>query len=169
VAHHRDGAATEDGDGREPPVTLFSGPEYGSYVALMRELRLERKFEEGDYAAWAGSPAGPWTVLLTDGAAAHAGHRAMFGYGPGDQAWSVWLPRLDQLLAMLEDAGRPRIWFDPRPWPAGHALVTWETYITKPGQCWVAMSHEEASPESPTREEAAARLWIAITGRIAHA
>jgi len=135
-------------------MSHFDQPEFQGYVALCRELRLERRFVEGDYAAWTDSPDGPWTVLLTDGAAAHAGHRALSGYGPGGFAYSIWLPRLDQWLAMLEKAGerdavlqvcRHGVDFTVA-WTDGYGIA-------------------EQSGRGATREEAAARLWMAVTGR----
>lgn len=142
---------------------MFEGPEHASYIELCRALGLEREYEEGDYAAWRGGPEESWQVLLIDAVRGHVGHRARLGYGPGGLADSVWLPRLDQWLAMLEDE------------PDGCDVATIrksmrmdeakEHYV---GVIFAATSTNRPDIEPvwvPTREEAAAKLWMAVTGR----
>jgi len=85
---------------------VFEGSEHAPYLALMRKLRLERAWEVGDVFV----DDRPERVL--GGVLFHAevteprfhGQDAPFGEPaePGED--SVWLPRLDQLLDMLEEA-----------------------------------------------------------------
>jgi hypothetical protein len=147
---------------------MFEGPEYESYIKLCRELRLERMFEKGDALAR------PFNVLAEDKVSG-TGLRPVdieWGirvYGPdeqhevGDQAAPpalIWLPRLDQWLAMLEEAGagdwmtflKHGSW----PEPGYQPTITYELRCQN-RQDWSI---------APTREEAAARLWVAVTGRL---
>jgi hypothetical protein len=137
---------------------MFGGPEHESYIGLMKALRLEHEFHFGDW----------YYGISQDIYTNRPGELGMVALnqnprpGPSDPNYFVWLPRLDQWLTLLTEARHPRITFDPRPWPSGHGLVTWETWAEKPGQCWVVMSDRLASPECPTREEACARLWLKV-------
>jgi hypothetical protein len=125
-------------------VTLFSGPEYASYIALCRELRLERDLQEGDWyfhESLRPDQEEGWVLL------AAGDERA--------ESFEVWLPRLDQWLAMLEEAGADCPEFD-RETTTGH-------YVLRRGMPdeW---GHSQYGT-GQTREEAAARLWRAVTGR----
>lgn len=112
---------------------MFDGPEHASYIALCRELRLERELRDGDFVAlpYAGREVHVCGVSVAPGVMEHGG---------------VWLPRLDQWLAMLEAAGADAV-----------ALIS-------SGGSYIVKAHA-AEADGPTREEAAARLWLAVTGR----
>ena len=124
---------------------MFDGPKHTAYIALCRELRLERKFEEGDaYIRSRSQIPNIWHGCFYDGYPM-----------PENSDNATWLPRLDQWLAMLEEAGWREV-----------------TISTEGGSCWVGEksctdSGTDWWPERywPTREEAAARLWCAVTGR----
>jgi len=113
---------------------VFEGPEYASYIALCRGLRLEHRIMAGDCCIWAKGDdrqPGIW-----------------WGMSPEPGLW-IWLPRLDQWLAMLEEAGVQWVSFAPTPqWTAA----------------WTDADAWLKDAEAPTREEAAARLWMAVTG-----
>lgn len=137
---------------------MFEGEEYRSYIQLCRELRLPSVYwRQGDLQwnpranpdAWPGQ-----IVVISDRESAEsasmAGNREV-----------VWLPRLDQWLSMLEEAGVQsiRCMWHGRVAPSDRVrieatridsvmdVVTWDCY-------------------GPTREEAAARLWMSVTGRM---
>src|SRR5215831_3633976 len=86
---------------------MFEGPEYESYIALCRELRLEHIFGQADWAFVEDPESENGGVVTTR--LVHEGERA------GDTV--VWLPRLDQWLAMLEEAGYEFIKLFPRENP----------------------------------------------------
>jgi hypothetical protein len=133
-------------------VSLFDGPEYASYIALCRELRLERTIEPGDWSADFGDvfmeePALQVHVARPPGTASVTLPRDTLAIT------SIWLPRLDQWLAMLEEAGADCPEFD-RETTTGH-------YVLRRGMPdeW---GHSQYGT-GPTREEAAARLWVIVT------
>lgn len=74
----------------------------------------------------------------------------------------LWLPRLDQWLAMLEEAGHPEISFEDMRKTGGPKPGWWATTAE-----YTPMGRGNMNPGiGPTREEAAARLWCAVTGRM---
>lgn len=136
---------------------MFDGPAHESYIALCRELQLERQFEEGD---WHVSLAGYVSPTLTGRpnlvTAAEVRLRRALADGSAngpEQVDSAWLPRLDQWLVMLEEAGVLGV------------------DIERLGTVWFATDHDPGTDREGyarrggTREEAAARLWLAVTGR----
>src|SRR5262245_23838343 len=154
---------------------MFDGPEHASYIAFCRALRLEREFEDGDAFWWPGGGRGEWdagTYVYHDTASDE-------GVQPeGPTATSrVWLPRLDQLLTMLEEAGQDDVGFvkgsfqvnpfNPPPQPPEVPVVDGMQH----GYCmaWTTPDSYEGGwdtgPVYPIREEAALRLWLAVTGR----
>jgi hypothetical protein len=118
----------------------FSQPEYASYVALCRELKLEREFQDGDLIWRKGEIAdtGRWYELYS----ADIRRGSAFG---------SWLPTLSDWLEMLEGAGIETV------------MVNHEAI----GGSWVGEQEytmgESRVAYAPTREEAAARLWMAVT------
>lgn len=136
-------------------MTLFDGPEHASYIALMRELRLEREFEEGDWhCSIAGyvSPTLPGTPMLVT--AVELRLTAMVG--SENLADSVWLPRLDQWLAMLEEAVKSDEWllYQEGLMPDGSGFKR-----------YCAEFEHGTTKAASTPGEACARLWCAVTGR----
>lgn len=138
---------------------MFEGPAYESYIALCRALRLERTLEPGDWCFEFGATS-YWTGA--DRPELYAPVRwpsaspVSLPRGTVD-AGSVWLPHLDQWLDKLEEAGVRDIGF----WSG-------DGY----GKCCVlAIDYDTGAIEfadletAPTRAEAAARLWMAVTGR----
>jgi hypothetical protein len=125
---------------------VFEGPEYESYLALCRELRLERALQDGDFVDDGVRPGVQMCgVTVAPGVMWHGG---------------VWLPRLDQWLTMLEDSVPP--WDGAAPW-VGVAL-------RRHGRVWFATDlglegREGYSRSGDSPEEAMARLWIAVTGK----
>ena len=126
---------------------MFEGPEYESYIALCRELRPEHIFGQADWAFVEDPESENGGVVTTR--LVHEGERA------GDTV--VWLPRLDQWLATLEEAG---------------GYVVRFTRIDKPTPAYAIDALLERQPQSeharmvaPTREETAARLWMTVTRR----
>lgn len=125
-------------------MSFPSGPEYASYIALCRELRLKREVARGDYVAWhvGGDP----LLWAAD-------------QSPSSDIW-VWLPRLDQLLLMLEGKGVRDVGFWALDDCAKCGALT-------PGD-FDGISYGDLETAT-TREEAALRLWIAVTRREARA
>lgn len=121
---------------------MFEGPEHEPYLALCREMRLERNLGEGDYYGQFYS--GEMVASLWDGSVL-----------ADEAAW--WLPRLDQWLAMLGAAGVRNIGF----WTGDDYAKCGALLQVSPYEGWDPGDLETAS----TREEAAARLWCALTGR----
>lgn len=154
----------------------FGGSEFASYIALCRELWTRRpgnwsphEFEIGDML-----------VMTYPGFGDIPGRDAVGVYGADahphdDDESAVWLPRLDQLLAMLEEAGMGVVAIDRitkrwEPWPYGgfepplyQILANEEAWDCE----WECATDHAAG--APTREEAALRLWLAVTGRSAPA
>lgn len=129
-------------------MSYFDRSEFAPYVELCRELRLERHGVAGDWRL-AHDPEEPWTefdikVVGSDGLNAFDSPH----YDPTDYE-VVWLPRLDQWLDMLEvaDPRRVDVFIQPRD---RRYRVT-------------AVSRDFA--EGSSREEAAARLWMALMAK----
>lgn len=123
---------------------MFATPEYASYVQLCRELRLEREFDDGDY----------YTAPVPVSVIAPEGFEVLIWVGlfrlPHATEDCIWLPRLDQWLATLEEAGVKALAFIGIPGEEG----------------WICQPYTEPHEgRGPTREEACARLWMAVTGR----
>ncbi len=122
---------------------MFEGEAHRSYLALGRDLRLEREFEEGDWYLYdlPGDP-GDKPALVTDNSL--TGPRLARGR-------YVWLPLLHQWIGMLREVGVDAV-----------VLV----YDARWG--WSAQIDRPVFPPAwtPTPEEAAARLWAVLTGRI---
>ena len=133
---------------------MFEGEAHRSYVQLCRELRLQReRVEPGDLALVAYGPdrpavadPGAWNHVPS-GFTAHGGR-----YREGD----VWLPRLDQWVQLLAEAGCQDIGFWSGPDFGKCGVLT-------PGD-FDGISYADLET-APTREEAAARLWMSVTGR----
>lgn len=121
-------------------MTLFSGPEYASYIALMRELALEHEYDEGDYVCWTKDP-----IEI----------EILMGWRPQESAY-IWLPRLDQWLAMLEQAGIEDISF----W-TGDGYAKCGVLLPTDDDGGIECGDLETAP---THEEAAARLWMVVAG-----
>lgn len=114
---------------------VFEGEKYVSYIALMRELRLEHEFADGD-----------WFIDSAGFVGLYYSASISYGDEPRD---AIPLPRLDQWLAMLEAAG-------------------WVFHLTarQPGYAiWASREGLHGREEGPTPEEAAARLWMTVTGK----
>lgn len=141
----------------------FSKPVHESYVSLCRELRLERDWHVGDWFAWLELDLTVDYVGLWD-------HDAEEPYDPESrpppERRRVWLPSLSDWLEMLEKGGHPRsgwnhISFHWLPFPDGSTEG-------RHAPCWTANTLTTANRAlwygiGPTREEACARLWMAVT------
>jgi hypothetical protein len=141
-------------------VSDFSLPVYESYVSLCRELKLTTPHRRGD-----------WALNLKT---------SQLGQSPDEPwAWSdrypeAWLPTLSDWLEMLEEARFGRVQFDNQrlaelgvlnpenlgPWSA---LGDRDDFRTAPGNTNEVVAGAWAYGCGPTREEAAARLWMAVT------
>ena len=147
---------------------LFSG----SYIAFCLELRLERKFEDGDWFWWPGDDHFPEGVYCQNQAAQFEhdipqvtlpGDEQTDPYGEQPNPLAVWLSRLDQWMSMLEEAGYLSVWFYPEE---DTGLWRVETMWSKERRrAYPRPEFDEVWGEGPTREEAAARLWMAVTGQ----
>ena len=132
---------------------MFEDPEYASYIRLMREVRLERKAEAGDWFLSfdpATEPTGFDLRLCNDD-----GGGCWGAPEPLADGWQViWVPRLDQWLSKLEEAGYATVEFVAR-------AIDMERYLYG--------AHPEDMDRFTgwldSREEAAARLYCAVTGR----
>jgi hypothetical protein len=123
---------------RRPPgyVAHFRHPEYASYVALCRDLKLKpgRPPESGDEHEFSQAQA------------------------------PVWLPRLDDWLAIFLAAGwggfslwrRPPAGWTGQPLPP--PTMGWACRPINAG----AIEYDLDPPDAPTPEEACARLWLAL-------
>jgi hypothetical protein len=136
--------------------TAWAKGEGQSYISLCRELRLGREFTEGDhYAAfwnaWEGSTPPPKVTMWTNAKQDWSAARAWFDRESTSARDVAWLPRLDQWLAMLEEVGVDCPSFDR----ADEMYILWR----------FGMDDDEPRGEGPSREEAAGRLWMAVTGR----
>lgn len=150
---------------------MFDTEPYQEYVTLCRELRLERDFEEGDwYAAYDDLEVlGVYIRLVTED--------AMPGFST--VAWSEvrWLPRLDQWLSKLEEAGVRNVAFqtlsptESSPFEElGGPLRPIILPPDAPRYGCIDLNQigdvKRAWPYGACREEACARLWLAVTGRV---
>jgi hypothetical protein len=127
---------------------MFDAEAYRPYVALCRKLALgaeRRPIQMGD-----------WYIDRNDEPRCIGWHPERVAYIEGIP---IWLPRFDQLLAMLEEAGFPYVELE-RTSSAGRY------------SCRCARAGEEPPAEHvrgaglwSTREEAAMRLWMAVTDR----
>lgn len=144
---------------------MFDTPAYASYIQLCRELNLTKeRAEPGDIALiWLHHDDPPWVSAggawySEKGFSSHGGHwhRDVLGkQGDG----GIWLPRLDQWLTMLEEAGVLNVRFVfPNETSLGNRLV-------RDGDCLAPRMNPGAT--AATNEEIAARLWMAVTGRTA--
>jgi hypothetical protein len=142
---------------------MFDAPGYASYIALCRELQLEHRFEAGDWWVTVHDTPIAWRlpghepVYISDPNLCNDDGGNFPGYQDEHQSY-VWLPRLDQWMAMLGEAGCPDIGM----W-AGDGYAKCGVLI--PGASvydGIAFADLETAP---FREEAAARLWCAVTGR----
>lgn len=118
---------------------MFDGPEHASYIALCRELRVP--FDSHDEPSLKGSwfEARPGDIFLAGESDPDAGSAY-----PTEKC--VLLPRLDQWLAMLEEV-------------SGHVFM-----LERDGDVYEATLGEGSwvGGNGPTREEAVARLWMAL-------
>lgn len=134
---------------------MFESEAYRSYIALCRELRLERKVKEGDWLTSRWKSRSGWSEWSDLGMCNDDGggcHNANFWETEDQGEEIVWLPRLDQWLAMLEEAGVDSITIHRMP---GYGYrVAWDA----PNGYACTYS---------TREEAAARLWMAVRKPVA--
>lgn len=140
---------------------MFDAPEYRSYIALCRELRLKREFDWGDWFvdidSW--SPRGP-SLVYPD--ARQVGDRIQTRLTETRTNRTViWLPRLDQWLVILEEAlalsYRRTAGSDP---PQFLARSGW----ARRQALTMLQVRAEHYPDEPV-EEASARLWMAVVGR----
>jgi hypothetical protein len=134
---------------------MFDGPEYESYIALCRELRLERSLELGDWYAHSEVDLQHPLVL---------GWREQLIIGPITEWTWVWLPRLDQWLMMLEEAGWMEVRFSPSAYLMDESPVFWRVEGSGIDRRYNVHTTVEYT-DLRTREEAAARLWMAVAGR----
>lgn len=147
----------------------FSAPEYASYVALCRELRLRREFQEGDIV-WVDLEDGPETIGISIVSARDAETGVKSG------ADFTWLPQLADWLEMLQENGiawmvlgrrRGSTHYRRRP-DGSYDMVGKDSsgYVIRPSRgvgdpdAW-----EEETGQYQTLEETAARLWMKVTGR----
>lgn len=142
----------------------FASPEYASYVALCGELKLERKFQWGDWYWFEGDHIRqPWSKLNL------AERQCDYDQMPDDSTigdhgdariddkddytvkWT-WLPSLADWLEMLEEAGITTMTFVRGQLGYGISIrqPDWQIYVP------------DIVVLKPTREEAAARLWLAV-------
>lgn len=128
-------------------MTFFSGPEYASYIALCRELRLEREFERGD---WFWLPSS--SAILGGGKIDLCDEERTLSYYARDEDW-IWLPRLDQWLVKLEEMGWTGVFI---------SLLAGGGYVAEGQQ---GMEDEAPVGRGSTREEAVLRLYCAVTGQ----
>lgn len=133
----------------------FAGPAHKSYIALCRELRLEREIREGD-----------WWVDDLDGKVKCGS--SMSEYLRNQPAMQmlpqrpdvVWVPTLADWLSMLEEAGYADVRIFREPFPT----ISPPWYTARRGR--IAANDFTGEPAcGPTREEAVAKLWMAVTGR----
>jgi len=128
---------------------MFEGDEYRAYRTLCRQLRLERR--RPDYGDWFGSwdpeeSGRPFDDLRLSMCNDDGGGCA----GAGPETEEAWLPRLDQWIPKLEEAGASQV------------------VVSRAGgdRCY-AMA-EAADGDTvfwcTTCEEACARLWVDMMG-----
>lgn len=131
-------------------TVMFKAPEYASYRYLCRELRLERDLESGDLYHESNALVDKVHIYAPVVWPPHS--RVTLPRG-NEAEGTVWLPRLDQWLAMLEEAG----------------YADFYLYIRRPGtwsaSCGDWCDNPRFEAEGPSREEAVARLWMAVVGR----
>lgn len=125
---------------------MFNGPEYERYRQLCRELQLERKFEDGDWFWWPGRTfrePGVYLSMPTD--SWHGGWDYTIDGWPGQ---AVWLPRLDQWIAMTADL-------------LGGSEVGLDLQAQRIGALKLAGGYAPRDPNADawTMEEYAAHLW----------
>jgi hypothetical protein len=138
----------------------FEGREYVPYIKLMRKLRLEWTWTEGDYFI-DDFPERALGGVRFKAAVSQVQIQGRATYGGEEAAGmdSVSLPRLDQWMALLEGEGIDSVHFFRTIAPDGHVVArTAERHGIMVRGGWEA--------EGRTHEEAAARLWIAVTGRM---
>lgn len=132
---------------------MFTGPEYASYIALTRELRLEREWQNGDWYGFRFHVSIDGEPLREDS--------AVVLYQTGDDVYTQgetwWLPRLDQWLDLLEEADARYFRFYDGARVKSHS----------PGWHASCLVHDGPSTRvfdeiGPTREEAVARLWMIV-------
>lgn len=123
----------------------FSRPEYASYVALCRELKLKRAFQSGDWLEIRYARTG-----LADGFTTGVWGSGYDDWPDDSSAPVIWLPALSDWLEMLATIGNFYAWVE----------IHWE------GDEWaisVGPHHNKGRfAMAPTREEAAARLWVHV-------
>jgi hypothetical protein len=117
-----------------------------SYIALCRELRLKREMEPGDWGAEYGEVFAEGARLFVE---MHRPPGSKLVILPYDRPafTSIWLPRLDQWLEMLEEAGESVTLVHAPAWGRSAQIV-------RLSPIWCT-----------SYEESCARLWLAITGR----
>lgn len=125
-------------------MSEFNQPQYQSYVELCRAMR----YEDGDWLGLAHQyKKGDWFIY----------HDGREWHGPGmvlDPTWlqgrdTVWLPTLSDWLDMIQAEG-------------ASGLVVWkrtEGWDCKPVN-GPMIDYDLASFDTPTPEEAVARLWM---------
>jgi hypothetical protein len=152
-------------------VSDFSRPEYASYVALCRELKLAHKFERGDsvYYAAGTDPSSRESVTVWINC-----DEDSYPESAETDDMAIWLPSLSDWLEMLEAIRFGRVKFDNQrlaelgvlnpenlgPWSA---LGDRDDFRTAPANPNFVIAGAWAYGCGPTREEAAARLWMAVT------
>jgi hypothetical protein len=121
-----------------------------SYIALCREHPLERTWQLGDWHTWAYQPDNLSALLVSRDSDGELDAPEP-GYLDADGYPACWLPRLDQLLDMLEVKGFREV----RIYPMG-ADWRMDTADGPDKDRWLV------SRPCSTREEAAYRLLLAV-------
>ena len=114
----------------------FSRPEYKSYIELCRELALPREWQNGDQVI------DPYEIKYELGPSLLQDYDLIHQDSIKE---CIWLPSLSDWLDMLEEAGEDFIAICPG----------YEIFVND------GMGVEKVAI-APTREEAAARLWMEV-------
>jgi hypothetical protein len=132
---------------------MFEDPEY---IAFCRELRLEHKFEIGDYFIdfWDGFTEHQVQLVTDQMQALQLSRQESAIVDP--VGGTVWAPRLDQWFAMIRST-----------WASGGGpdICLWGDDEVGFG-CETDYKSVQVRGEGHTPEEAAGRLWMAVTGKL---
>jgi hypothetical protein len=133
-------------------VSDFSRPEYASYIALCRDLKLGHPWQPFDQCINDG-----YDDIITIPTYITPGEAA---FGSAEYAHLTWLPTLSDWLEMLHKAGvfefSAGIGRDLSHWMSVRQRILSKNVEIR-SEYW------SGSVSAPTREEAAARLWVAVT------
>ncbi len=145
---------------------MFEGSEHASYIALCRELALEREWQPGDWYLYI--PQGPHAppdrlecVTVSDAGPM----RLLEGLA---HRQTIWLPLLHQLVALLDEAGESCVGFCAIETEAAHrARLAGQDYDGPTMDRYCGRVDEDGlavNSTAPTHEEAAARWWAVLVG-----